>query len=98
MDIPGFLKKAKRLAGKVPFIPDIVALYFCFMDPVTPLWAKAQIAIALSYFVLPLDAVPDAIPIAGMADDGALAAGTLVLVATHVTVDHRRQAKEWLDA
>ena len=56
----------------------------------------------LAYFVLPMDAVPDAIPVAGFTDDlGALAAA-LGVVAIHVTEDVKRMAaqriSEWFGA
>jgi uncharacterized membrane protein YkvA (DUF1232 family) len=42
-------------------IQDALAMYFCMMDPATPLPVKATIAGALTYFLSPIDAIPDAI-------------------------------------
>ncbi|MCA9675388.1 MAG: DUF1232 domain-containing protein [Myxococcales bacterium] len=93
----GFWKKVKRVAGRLPFVDHAVALYFCFLDPDTALWAKLQIAGALAYFVCPLDAVPDAIPVAGYGDDAAVVTATFRLLSAHVTREHIASAREWLD-
>lgn len=90
-----FWKKVKGLVGKVPFIPDTVAMYYCMMDPKTPLWAKAQIGGALAYFVAPVDAIPDLIPIAGYGDDAGVLTATLAIVNAYVTEEHRRRAAEF---
>ena len=39
-------------------------------NPATPFAAKAAAILALLYLVLPLDLIPDAIPILGWLDDG----------------------------
>ena len=73
-----------------------LTLYFCFRDPETPMRAKALIASALGYFILPLDAIPDLTPVVGFADDlGALMVAAAV-VAAHIKPEHRRQAEEKL--
>ena len=74
-------------------------LYYAAQQPDTPKWAKTVIYGALAYFVLPVDAVPDAIPLAGFTDDlGALAAA-LATVAAYVTDEVKRLAadrmREW---
>jgi uncharacterized membrane protein YkvA (DUF1232 family) len=95
-DERSFWMSVKRYAGKVSFIPDAVALYFCMVDQVTPIAIKATIAVALTYFVLPMDSIPDWIPGSGLADDGAVVAFTLAVVQSYVTEAHRRSAREWL--
>ena len=32
-----FWAKLKRFAGKVPFVDDVVAAYYCALDPATPM-------------------------------------------------------------
>ena len=95
---PGFWKKVKRVAGKVPFADHAVALWFCMRDPLTPLWAKVQIAGALAYFVSPIDAIPDAVPVLGYVDDAGVVMGTFEIVAIHVTTAHLERARRWFDA
>ncbi len=43
----------------IPFADDLVAAYFCALDPATPHRVRAILLGALAYFVLPIDAVPD---------------------------------------
>jgi uncharacterized membrane protein YkvA (DUF1232 family) len=69
-DMPdNFLNKAKKLAGKVPFMRDSVALYWCMRDDDTPWQTKTMIASALAYLVLPFDLIPDPILGIGFTDD-----------------------------
>jgi uncharacterized membrane protein YkvA (DUF1232 family) len=92
-----FWSKVRRLVGKVPFLRDAVALYYCMVDPFTPFWAKAQIAFALAYFVSPIDAIPDMTPIIGYADDASVIVATLIRVARSLTDEHRRKANAFFD-
>ena len=64
-----FFDKVKAVAGRVPFVPDAVSMYYCMLDPRTPFWVKATVAGALLYFISPFDAILDAIPVVGYADD-----------------------------
>lgn len=96
-DDQSFWKKVKRTAGKLPFVDHAVALYFCMRDPATPLWAKAQILAALAYFVSPVDAIPDFLPVVGYADDAGVVMRTVSLVSAHTTAAHLAAARRWLD-
>src|SRR4051812_27278285 len=62
----GFAAKAKRCLNRLPLATETVAMYFCMLDPKTPVWVKGVAAAALAYFILPLDAVPDLLPIVGL--------------------------------
>jgi uncharacterized membrane protein YkvA (DUF1232 family) len=50
-------------------------------DPRVPRRAKLAIALLVPYLVLPVDLVPDFIPIAGQLDDAVLVAITIAYVA-----------------
>src|SRR5437764_776299 len=76
----GFLTKAKRYLSHLPLAQETVEMYFCMLDAKTPLWVKATVAAALAYFILPLDALPDFIPIAGLGDDAGVLAAALTAV------------------
>jgi uncharacterized membrane protein YkvA (DUF1232 family) len=51
---------------------------------------------ALAYFVLPIDAVPDMLPLFGYTDDAAVLATALRLVASHIRPEHREAAQRAL--
>ena len=84
-------KYAKRAGEEV--IEKALQLYYAAQDPDTPVWAKTVIYGALAYFIMPVDAIPDAIPVAGFTDDlGALAAA-LSTVAKFITPEIEKQAR-----
>jgi len=93
----GFVAKAKRYLNRLPLAQETVALYFCVLDPKTPAWVKATAAAALAYFILPLDALPDLMPLVGLSDDAAVLAAALTAVSAHVTDEHRARARAWMD-
>lgn len=97
-DHGGFARKVKRFLSGVPLVTDVVAMYLCMSDPTTPLWVKSIVASALGYFVLPLDAIPDAIPFVGMTDDMAVLGTAIKTVAKHLSAGHYEQARAWLNA
>jgi uncharacterized membrane protein YkvA (DUF1232 family) len=51
---------------------------------------------ALAYFVLPVDAIPDVLPVLGFTDDAAVLASTIKLVASHIRPEHRAVARNKL--
>lgn len=66
--------------------------------PGHPKWARARIIAALGYFIFPLDAIPDVVPLTGFSDDlGVLAlALALATVAFHIKPEQKQQADEQL--
>jgi uncharacterized membrane protein YkvA (DUF1232 family) len=58
---------------------------------------RAVLLGALAYFVLPLDAVPDVLPVLGLTDDAAVLAGTIKLVWSHIQPVHRDAARGALE-
>jgi uncharacterized membrane protein YkvA (DUF1232 family) len=86
------LRYARRLSADVLF--DIVALWFCWLDPKTPRWAKIIAAAALAYFVIPTDVLPD--PIFG--DDAGVVAAALVKLRDVMLDRHRDEARRWIAA
>ena len=93
-----FLKNAKQFVGKVPYVRDVVALYFCMVDADTPPWAKTAIATALVYFLSPVDAIPDVLAGIGFTDDAGVIAGTISTVLAFISDRHRQQAETFLNA
>jgi len=93
----GFWQKLKATCRKIPFVDDLVAVYYCAIDPATPLHVKAILYGALAYFVLPFDAVPDFIALFGFTDDAAVLYAAIRTVAPQIKPEHRVRAKEALD-
>ena len=89
----GFWRKLRRFAAQLPFAEDLAAAYYCAFDRDTPLQVKAALVGALAYFVLPFDVIPDMMPLLGFADDAAVLATALRLVASHMKPAHRAAAK-----
>ena len=92
----GFFPKAKAFLRLLPIATEVVALYYCLLDPRTPLWAKGVAAGALAYFILPLDAIPDFLPVVGLGDDLSVLSGALAAVGAFITDEHRARARQWM--
>jgi uncharacterized membrane protein YkvA (DUF1232 family) len=92
-----FWQKLKVVARKVPFIDELVAVYYCAMDPETPTKVKVILFGALAYFILPFDLVPDFMPLLGFADDATALFAAIRAVLPHIKSQHRIDAKQALD-
>jgi uncharacterized membrane protein YkvA (DUF1232 family) len=92
-----FWQKLKATCRKIPFIDDLVSVYYCAMDPTTPLQVKFILFGALGYFVVPFDVVPDFIAVLGFGDDAAVLYAAIRSVVPHIKPEHRLRAKEALD-
>ncbi len=93
----GFWTKVRRTLGRVPFVEEAVAAYFCALDRDTPLQVKAILMGALAYFVIPTDMIPDFIAALGFTDDAAVFYAALRMVAPHIKDQHRDRARDALD-
>jgi uncharacterized membrane protein YkvA (DUF1232 family) len=85
--------KLKGVAAKLPFTEDLLAAYYCAFDRETPRHVQMTLVGALAYFILPLDVLPDFMPLLGFTDDAAVLATALRLVASHIRPDHRAAAR-----
>lgn len=90
---------AKKAGSEV--IEKVLWLYYAAQRPDTPVWAKTTIYAALAYFVLPLDAIPDALPVVGFTDDLGVLAGALGTVSLYVNEEVKQQTRDkladWFD-
>lgn len=86
----------KRTAKALPFTEDALAAWYCARDPATPMRIKVILISAVAYFVLPIDAVPDLIPVLGFTDDAAVIAAALAAVASELKPEHRDKARTTL--
>lgn len=92
----GFWDKVRRTVGRVPFVEEAVAAYYCAFDRETPLQVKAVLMAALAYFVVPTDMLPDFLVFFGFTDDAAVLAAAIRTVATHIQPNHRLRARQAL--
>jgi uncharacterized membrane protein YkvA (DUF1232 family) len=90
-------RTARRAARQVPFLDEVLAAYFCAMDPHTPTRVRGILLAALAYFVLPLDTIPDFLAGFGFTDDIAVLTAAFGAVRSHITDAHRRAAREALE-
>jgi uncharacterized membrane protein YkvA (DUF1232 family) len=91
----GFWPKIRRVAARVPFAEDAVALWYCALDRETPASTKALLLAALAWFVLPKPFRPRRLPIPGLliADEAAVIAAALALARRAVQPRHRERAR-----
>ena len=86
----------KRAMRQVPFSRDLVASYYCALDPRTPTKVRGILLAALAYFVLPLDGIPDFFAIVGFSDDIAVLTAAFAAIRGHVRPDHYAAADKAL--
>ncbi len=87
-----FWPTLKRAVRYVPFSRDLVAAYYCAMDPKTPLRVRGVLLAALGYFVLPIDLVPDMFLMVGFTDDVAVLAAAFRMVQAYINDSHYEAA------
>jgi uncharacterized membrane protein YkvA (DUF1232 family) len=92
----GFWRKLACHAGKLPFVEDLLAAYYCALDRQTPLQVRAVLLGALAYFVIPFDGMPDLLPALGFADDAAMLAAAMKMVIDSIRPEHREAARRKL--
>lgn len=90
----GFWVKVRNTLGRISFVEDAVAAYYCAIDPDTPVQVKAILMGALAYFILPVDMVPDVLTVFGFADDAAVLAAAYRKVSQYVRPAHRERARD----
>jgi len=87
-----FWPKLRRALAHIPFAGDLLAAYYCAMDPLTPVRVKGVLFAALAYFILPADIIPDFIAGLGFTDDLTVLGTAIALVRSHMTDAHRTKA------
>ena len=96
-----FWKKLSKYAVDAghEVVEEALVLFYSLEDQQVPAWAKSTILFALGYFISPVDAIPDFIPVLGYTDDLAvltLAFGTIRMYVSAETVARaKRKAVEW---
>lgn len=98
-----FVEKIARIAKSAgaKLVYAALILYYTLQSDKVSATNKAMIIGALGYLISPLDVVPDAIPIAGLADDLGVLVYVLKKVWTEVDPDIETKARErlskWFD-
>ncbi len=89
------LARARRVLGRLgqEAVEKLLVAYFVMRDDATPAKAKATLAGALAYFLLPMDAVADLLPGIGFTDDSLAIALALAAVTTSIRHRHFEQAR-----
>ncbi len=92
------LSKFARQLGK-DLVYQVLVLYYVMKSPDVPFKTKSIIVGALGYLILPLDLIPDVIPMLGFTDDAAAIAQAYMAVKNSITPDIEAQARnktnEW---
>src|SRR5438477_5754525 len=65
--------RGNTLGAFARLLPDTLRLFHALLkDPAVPVAAKARMWLLLGYLSMPIDLVPDFIPVLGYADDAAI--------------------------
>jgi len=96
IDIRRLKKKILGALGKIPFSEEAAAAHYCARDPATPKYVKTAVLAALTYFIVPTDAIPDFIATLGFTDDATVFWAVWRIVSNHVNDEHRSRARALL--
>lgn len=88
----GFWPTFRRAFRQLPFARDVVAGFYCAIDPASPRRVRGILLAALAYFVLPFDVVPDLLAVVGFSDDIAVLAAAISTVRAHLQPRHYERA------
>ena len=90
-----FVKKLKHYSRTAGYevLDKAFRLYFVLQKPDTPKWVKGTIIGALGYFIFPLDALNDLLPLVGYSDDLSVLVAALATVSTYVDDDVKQKAQ-----
>ncbi|MBB3809042.1 YkvA family protein [Pseudochelatococcus contaminans] len=92
-----FWSSLKRVVNNLPFAEDLVAAFVCAKDPQTSPKVRYALLGGLGYFIMPIDALPDILPLIGYSDDMAVLAALVGTVAGAIKPEHRDKARKILD-
>ena len=88
------LKFAKKAGIKIIYL--VLLLFYTLQKSTTPMWVKSVIIGALGYFILPIDVIPDFIPMAGYTDDYGVLIGALGATAFYIDAESKEKARKKL--
>lgn len=76
---------------------QILVMFYCLFEPSVPAHVKATIVGALSYFIAPIDLIPDIAPIVGLSDDITAIASAYAMAQIYATPEVREKAQNKVD-
>lgn len=76
--------KVQTSGKKISFAKDVLALYRYMKDPLIGWGRKAVVVSALIYFITPIDAIPDFVPVFGYLDDLGVLSALLKFLGTEL--------------
>ncbi|RYV49948.1 YkvA family protein [Pengzhenrongella frigida] len=83
--------KGHLLRESLRLLPDLIRLLTNLMvDPTLPRGIRVRLALLMAYLAMPIDLVPDFIPVLGYADDAIVVAAVLRSVARRVGLEPLR--------
>jgi len=90
-----FWDKVKTVGKKagVKVVYAALLLFYTLKDADVPPWAKSVIIGALAYFIVPVDLLPDFIPVVGFTDDFGTLIAAIAVVAKLINDDTRGKAR-----
>jgi uncharacterized membrane protein YkvA (DUF1232 family) len=92
----GVFARLLRRAGRTIARPALEC-YEMVIDGATPHQARLTVLAALTYLMIPLDLIPDFLPVAGFSDDMVALTALLGLCSRHITPAIRSRAQIRLD-
>ncbi len=92
----GLLRKVLIRAGRTLAQPALEA-FEMLVDTSTPPQVRMTMLAALTYLIMPMDLVPDLVPIAGFSDDLVALTAVISLWSSYITPQIRNKARRKLD-
>lgn len=82
----------RRAVRQIPFAREVVAGFYCALDPQTPTRVRGILLAALAYFVMPFDVIPDIFAVVGYTDDVAVLTAAFAMINGHIRPRHYEAA------
>lgn len=94
-----FWKKLREFAGKagIKVVYIALLLYYMLVDEAVDLKSKMTIGAALGYFILPIDILPDFLPVIGFTDDLSVLMVAVSVVKGNINETHRLKARNTME-
>jgi uncharacterized membrane protein YkvA (DUF1232 family) len=87
------LQKFALTAGR-EVVEKALTLYYTAQNPNVPAWAKTVVVGALTYFISPVDAIPDILVGIGFTDDLGVLLAAIATVSVYIDAKTKEQAQQ----